>query len=113
ANACISMGGGFSAWYPTALSCQTVNPHLNGDFLGDFLAAAKAENIRVLIRMDISKGRAGAELDNPDWFVRKADGDISTVWAMPQMCATGAFWQREVFSILGEIMDRYPSGDGF
>jgi hypothetical protein len=113
ANACIAMGGGFSAWYPTKLSCQTVNPHLNGDFLGDFLAAAKAKSIRVLIRMDISKGRAGAELENPDWFVRKANGDISTVWAMPQMCATGDFWQKEAFSILGEIMERYPSGDGF
>ena len=113
ANACIAMGGGFSAWYPTKLSCQTINPHLEGDFLGDFLKAAKAENFRVLVRMDISKGRAGTELENPDWFVRKADGSISTVWALPQMCATGDFWQREVFSILGEIMENYPSADGF
>ena len=113
ANACIAMGGGFSAWYPTELACQTVNPHLNGDFLGDFLAAAKAEDFRVLVRMDISKGRAGAERVRPDWFVRKPDGDVSAVWGMPQMCATGDFWQVEAFSILGEIMENYPSGDGF
>lgn len=113
ANACIAMGGGFSAWYPTKLACQTVNPHLDGDFLGDFLAAAKEEGFRVLVRMDISKGRAGAELLSPDWFVRKADGSFSTVWGMPQMCATGDFWQRETFSILAEMMEAYPYGDGF
>lgn len=113
ANACIAMGGGFSAWYPTRLDCQTVNPHLESDFLGEFLDAAKAEGFRVLIRMDISKGRIGAELRNPDWFVRKTDGAVSAVWGMPQMCATGDFWQRETLSILGEIFENYPSGDGF
>ncbi|WP_166163004.1 alpha-amylase family protein [Chelativorans oligotrophicus] len=113
ADACIAMGGGFSAWYPTNLACQTVNPHLNGDFLGDFLHAAKAEDFRVLVRMDISKGRAGVERERPDWFVRKPDGDFSAVWGMPQMCATGNFWQVEVFAILSEIMENYPSGDGF
>lgn len=113
ANACIVMGGGFSAWYPTRLSSQTVNPHLKGDFLGDFLEAAKRKDIRVLVRMDISKGRAGMEERHPDWFVRKSDGTISSVWAMPQICATGPFWQTEVFSILDEILGRYPVVDGF
>jgi hypothetical protein len=113
ANACIAMGGGFSAWYPTRLDSQTVNPHMTGDFLGDFLKAAKAEDFRVLVRMDISKGREGKQLERPDWFVRKADGSVSTIWAMPQMCATGDFWQHHTFSILGEIMERNPSADGF
>ncbi|MGK9051955.1 hypothetical protein [Neorhizobium petrolearium] len=113
ANACIVMGGGFSAWYPTRLSSQTINPHLKDDFLGDFLKAAKAEDIRVLVRMDISKGREGMEDKHPDWFVRRPDGAVSCVWAMPQICATGPFWQTEVFSILDEILGRYPAADGF
>lgn len=113
ANACIVMGGGFSAWYPTQLASQTINPHLKGDFLGDFLQAAKAEGIRVLVRMDISKGREGMEEKHPDWFVRKPDGATSSVWSMPQICATGPFWEREVFSILDEILGRYPAADGF
>jgi hypothetical protein len=113
ANACIVMGGGFSAWYPTELSSQTINPHLKSDFLGDFLAAAKAEGIRALVRMDISKGRAGMEDRHPDWFVRKADGCVSSIWNMPQICATSPFWQQETFSILDEILGRYPSADGF
>lgn len=113
ANAAISMGGGFSAWYPTELASQTINPHMAGDFLAAFLEAAKNEAFRVLIRMDISKGRQGQELIEPDWFVRKPDGSVATVWAMPQMCPTGAFWQSEVPAILDEIMTRYPQGDGF
>ncbi|WP_105432053.1 MULTISPECIES: alpha-amylase family protein [Neorhizobium] len=113
ANACIVMGGGFSAWYPTELSSQTINPHLRSDFLGDFLTAAKVEGIRTLVRMDISKGRAGMEDRHPDWFVRKPDGSVSSVWNMPQICATGPFWQQETFSILSEILSRYHSADGF
>ncbi|WP_084683028.1 alpha-amylase family protein [Neorhizobium vignae] len=113
ANACIVMGGGFSAWYPTDLSSQTINPHVRSDFLGDFLVAAKVDGIRTLVRMDISKGRAGMEDRHPDWFVRKPDGSVSSVWNMPQICATGPFWQQETFSILGEILSRYPSANGF
>lgn len=113
AGGCIAMGGGFSAWYPTRLSSQTINPHLSFDFLGDFLKAAKAEGIRVLVRMDISKGREGMEHSHPDWFVQREDGGISTVWSMPQICATGPFWQNETFAILDEVLASYPDVDGF
>lgn len=113
AEACIVMGGGFSAWYPTELESQTVNPLMRGDFLGDFLMAAKAENLRVIVRMDISKGRAGTEQRHPDWCVRAAGGAPALLWAMPQMCPTGPFWQREVFLILDELLSRYPALDGF
>lgn len=113
AGGCIVMGGGFSAWYPTALASQIVNPHLTFDFLGEMIDAAKQEDIRVIVRMDISKGREGMEDIHPDWFVRREDGSISSVWAMPQLCATGPFWQEDVFSILDEIIGRYPRLDGF
>lgn len=112
AGATIVMGGGFSAWYPTRLACQTVNPHLEGDFLGEVIAAARAAGIRVLVRMDISKGRPGTQERHPDWFVRNEDGSVSTLWDMPQICATGPFWQIETFNILGEILENYRP-DGF
>ncbi|KQU72442.1 hypothetical protein ASC75_23965 [Aminobacter sp. DSM 101952] len=113
ANGCIAMGGGFSAWYPTRLSSQQINPHLSFDFLGAFLKAAKPEGVRVLVRMDISKGREGMELVHPDWFVQREDGSISSVWSMPQICATGPFWQNETFAILDEILASYLDVDGF
>jgi hypothetical protein len=112
AGATIVMGGGFSAWYPTNLSSQTVNPHLDRDFLGEVIAAAKAADVRVLVRMDISKGRSGMQEKHPDWFVRGEDGSVGTLWDMPQICSTGPFWQVETFKILEEIIDRYGP-DGF
>lgn len=112
AGATIVMGGGFSAWYPTRLPSQTINPHLEGDFLGDVIAAAKAADIRVLVRMDISKARGGMQEKHPDWFVRREDGSVSTLWDMPQICSTGPFWQIDTFKILEEILDCYEP-DGF
>ena len=112
ATAIVAMGGGFSAWYPTQLQSQRRNPHMSGDCLGEMLAAARAAGMRALVRMDISKGRAEWLERDPDWFVQKPDGSPSLVWTMPQICATGPYWDREVFSILDEILGRYPV-DGF
>ena len=112
ANGYIAMGGGFSAWYPSALSSQTVNPHLETDVLGGIVAAAKSSDVRVLVRMDISKAREGTEAIHPEWLVHRPDGSIGTVWDMPQICATGPFWQHENFAILDEIASRYDA-DGF
>lgn len=112
ANAIIAMGGGFSAWYPTQSMMQAVNPHMRGDFLGQVLAAAKRAKMRVLVRLDISKGRAGLERDRPEDLVRGPDGRISEIWDMPQICATGTLWQKDVFATITELMTRYPALDG-
>lgn len=112
ADAIIAMGGGFSAWYPTALASQQRNPHMAGDCLGEMLDATRRAGMRALVRMDISKGRAAWLERNPDWFVRRPDGSASLVWTMPQICATGSYWEHEVFAILDEILGRYPV-DGF
>lgn len=112
AGAYIAMGGGFSAWYPTELSSQHKNPHMSGDILGEVFAAGRRAGVKVIVRMDISKGRAEWLERNPDWFVRKPDGSPNLIWEMPQTCATGPFWQVENFAILEEVLARYPA-DGF
>ena len=68
--------------------------------------------MRVIVRMDISKGRAGTQNRHPDWFVRQPDGAHATVWDMPQMCPTGPFWQDTNFAILDELLSAYAI-DGF
>jgi hypothetical protein len=108
----LSMGAGFSAWYPTALRSQQVNPHLAGDFLGGVVDAAKRQNMRVIARVDISKGRAAWLARDPQWFVRRPDGSPSLVWDLPQICATGPYWQHEAFAILAELLARFQV-DGF
>lgn len=112
AEAYVSMGAGFSAWYPSALTSQQVNPHLEGDFLGDVVAAAHRHGIKAIARVDISKGRAAWLGRDPEWFVQQPDGAPKLIWEMPQTCATGPFWQREAFAMLNEMLARYRV-DGF
>ena len=112
ADTYLCMGGGFSAWYPTAIAAQPTNPALSVDLVGGVIAAAQQRHMRVIVRMDISKGRAGTENLHPDWFVRQPDGDHATVWDMPQMCPTGPFWQETNFAILDELLSAYAI-DGF
>ncbi|WP_233417284.1 alpha-amylase family protein [Halovulum marinum] len=112
ANGLVIMGGGFSAWYPTKVAMQRVNPRMSGDFLGEVLAEAKARGMRVIARLDISKGRAGLEQSHPDALVRDPSGKIATVWGMPQVCATGPIWQDDAFAIIDELVDNYPALDG-
>ncbi|MDV3253720.1 family 10 glycosylhydrolase [Devosia sp. BK] len=107
ADTYLCMGGGFSAWYPTEIEAQPVNPDLEIDLVGHVITAAHERAMRVILRMDISKGRAGAQNIHPDWFVRNADGTHATVWDMPQMCPTGPFWQVTNFAILDELLGRY------
>ncbi len=112
AEAYLSMGAGFSAWYPTALSSQQINPHMRGDFLGAVIEAAHRQDMRAIVRVDISKGRASWLTRDPDWFTRDAEGAPRLIWEMPQTCATGPFWQREAFAMLDELLTRYRV-DGF
>lgn len=112
ATGTICMGGGFSAWYPTEIAAQPRNPHLQGDVLGGVVEAAQRAGIRVLARMDISKGRPELAARHPDWFVHRQDGSLATVWEMPQICATGPFWRTQNPAILEEVLGRYAV-DGF
>ncbi len=112
AQAYLSMGAGFSAWYPTKLSSQQINPHMQGDFLGAVIEAAHRRGMRAIVRVDISKGRAAWLARDPDWFTRDAEGAPRLIWEMPQTCATGPFWQREAFAMLDELLTRYRV-DGF
>jgi hypothetical protein len=112
AGAYIAMGGGFSAWYPTKLKCQRINPHLKGDFLGKVVAASRKAGIRTIVRLDISKCSADMLQSHPDWMSYQQDGTPRLVWEMAETCATGDYWQRENFAILAELLDRYKV-DGF
>jgi hypothetical protein len=112
ADTYIAMAGGFSAWYPGASAGQVVNPHLEADLVGGAVEACRRQGIRVLARMDLSKGRSADDGDPAGRYVRTAEGAISTVWTLPQTCATGPVWEEEVFAILSEITARYRP-DGF
>lgn len=107
ADTYLCMGGGFSAWYPTEVEGQVRNPYLEDDLVGRVVDAAHRSGLRVLFRMDISKGRPGADTEAPDLYCRTADGEIPMVWGMPQVCPTGPIWEGRNFAILKEVLGRY------
>lgn len=108
ATAMLANAGGMVAWYPTRLPYQRINPHLTGDFLGDVTEAAHARGIRVLARLDITKGYAEELERHPDWFRIAADGKPVRVRELAETCFSGPYWQRFNFEMLDEILSRYP-----
>lgn len=108
ATAFLANAGGMVAWYPTRLPYQRVNPYLQGDYLGEVTEAARARGIRVLARLDITKGYV-EDLDrHPEWFRVAADGKPVLVRELAETCFAGAYWQQFNFEMLDEILSQYP-----
>jgi hypothetical protein len=103
--------GGIVANYPSALASQTVNPALtaraSGDLVGDAVAAARARGIRVLGRMDFSKIDARRAEEHPEWCFVDPDGAPQVYNGYRSVCPSGAYYQREMFDVLAEVLDRY------
>lgn len=108
ANAALINGGGIVAFYPTDNPYQPVNEFMQGDFLGDFLKAAHVRNLKVLVRMDVSKSFPHVLEEHPDWFRRTADGAVVKRWEMLTTCPTGPYWEEYNFKVVAELLRRYP-----
>lgn len=112
ANVMIVNGGGFLCWYPSQLASQRVNPYLDQDLLGETIRHAHRRGVRVLCRMDISKGYPEWFAEHPEWFARGPDGAPTTTWGLLDTCFSGGYWQREHPRMVEEILGRYEV-DGF
>jgi hypothetical protein len=112
ANVLLVSGGGIVAWYPTQLPYQRVNEFMGGDLLGEILGEAHRQGMRVLVRLDISKGHEDWLATHPEWFQRTENGDLRYAWTMPLTCINGPYWQKHNFALISEIMARYKV-DGF
>jgi len=104
----IVSAGGFTAWYPTQLSCQRRNPYMTGDFLGEVVAAAKRHGLQVYGRMDISKGYVEWYQQHPDWYAVDADGTPIRYWELHETCFTGPYFQEYNLQIIDELLTNYP-----
>ncbi|WP_010269059.1 alpha-amylase family protein [Paenibacillus senegalensis] len=108
ANAILVNGGGIVAWYPTSHPFQQMNPQMSGDFLGEAIAAAHDQGLKVLVRMDISKSFPHVLQQHPDWFRRSVEGEVVKHWEMLMTCPTGPYWEAYAFQVIGELLERYP-----
>jgi hypothetical protein len=111
ATVLLANAGGIIAWYPSALPYQRPSPFLHGDFLGEVTEAAHARGIRVLVRLDITKGWAEDMPRHPEWFRVAGDGRPVLVRELAETCFNGPYWQQFNFDMLDEILPRY-SVDG-
>ncbi|MFP7334959.1 beta-galactosidase trimerization domain-containing protein [Shouchella clausii] len=108
ANAILVNGGGIVAWYPTTNPNQKVNEFMQGDFLGEVIASAHKANIKVLVRMDVSKSHPHLLEAHPDWFRRDSAGEVIKHWEMLTTCPTGPYWESYNFHVLEELLNTYP-----
>ncbi len=104
--------GGILANHPSHLTSQTVNPHLaqrpSGDLVGDATLAARARGIRVLARMDFSKIDAVRAERHPEWCFVSPAGEPQIYNGYRSVCPSGEYYQREMFDIVAEVLEKYP-----
>ncbi|WP_193107024.1 alpha-amylase family protein [Brachybacterium sp. FME24] len=104
--------GGIIANHPSRLASQTVNPHLaqrpSGDLIGDATRAAHDRGIRVLARMDFSKIDAPRAERHPEWCFVSPRGEPQIYNGYRSVCPSGDYYQREMFEIVAEVLEKYP-----
>ncbi len=112
ANVTQISAAGIVAWYPTKLPYQRVNEYLKGDFIGEVIEEAHKRDIKVLLRVDVTKQYDDQYEKHPDWFIHDAEGRPVRNWEMLATCLHGPYVQECNFEILEELLDRYDL-DGF
>ena len=104
--------GGIVSNYPSRLDSQTVNPALTlrdgGDLISDAVDAARTRGVRLLGRMDFSKIDARRAEQHPQWCFVSPEGELQTYNGYRSVCPSGDYYQREMFSVVEEVLERYP-----
>lgn len=99
--------GGIYAFYPTKLKLQAVNPVVQGDALGKAIEAARAENLSIVGRFDMSKATRVAYEAHPDWFVHNIKGEALEYNGTYQACVNGGWYQDYSLQIISEALGTY------
>jgi hypothetical protein len=90
------------------------NPHVptsrfapERDLLGEIVAAAREDDIRLCVRMDSNIIPPPVLREHADWRIRRPDGT-----RLDEMCINSPYRREVVFGLYAEIIDRYGV-DGF
>jgi hypothetical protein len=109
----ISVGGVY-AFYPSKIKYHYVSPVIGErDLVGEIATACRAQNLRVIARVDFAKARADVWRDHSDWFRRDRKGAYVKRDDYYAACPLGGYQNAEfAHPVLREILNRYPV-DGF
>ena len=98
---------GIIASYPTKLPFHYQSPYLQGDSLGEIIAACHAADIRLLARTDFSKVRRPLYDAHPEWAYRTAQGEIVDYNGDVHVCVMGDYQQIYALQIIEELLTEY------
>jgi hypothetical protein len=105
--------GGIVAYYPSGLDLHYRAEKLGErDLLGELVAAARAEGLAVLARMDSNRADEAFYRAHPGWFAVDADGEPCRTQGRYQACVNGPYYREWLPEVLREVIRRYEP-DGF
>jgi len=104
--------GGIFAYYPSKFPLHYRPPQLKDrDLYGELAAAAHADGLCVLARMDSSKGHEDLYQAHPDWFGVDASGQVYRSGEFYLSCISGGYYSEFLPGVLREIIERtHPEG---
>lgn len=105
--------GGIVAYYPSEFDLHYRAHHLGDrDLYGEVNAAARAEGLAVLARMDSNRATEDFFKARPEWFARKADGTPYRAGERYVACIFSEYYSEFLPAVLREVIERYQP-DGF
>lgn len=109
ANTFLVNMGGIVAQYPTRVPFHYPSPFLppGRDLFGEVLREARARNIRVVGRFDLSKTGKPVFDAHPEWFFRRASGEPAIYNGLYSACINGNYYRQHAMTILTEALERY------
>jgi len=104
--------GGIVAYYPSKFPLQQRAEFLNGrDLYGELAAAAHADGLAVVARMDSNRTAEDFFQAHGDWFARQKSGEPYRAADKYVTCVNSPYYDDYLPAVLKEIIDRsHPDG---
>lgn len=111
-QAVIINAGGIVAYYPTKFPLHHRASGLGDrDLYGELVAAARADGIVVVARMDSNRAHEDFYRAHPDWFAIDGSGKPYLNTGMYVACVNSPYYDEYIPSVLREIIERsHPDG---
>ena len=109
AEAIVVSAAGIYAFYQSKVPYHYVSPVIGDrDLLGEIIAEAHTQGLRVIARVDFGKARESVLKEHPEWFQRAANGQPVPARVGYRTCPVGGY-QKEAFAIpvLCELLTVY------
>lgn len=100
--------GGITAFHPSKLDCQVVNPYMKGDFFGEVLKKCHENGIRVIARFDFSKTHESLFEKYPEWYSRDMRNEPVRYHDTVATCVNGEYQREKSLEIIREVITKYP-----